>query len=146
MLLSGRPLQSLAACSLILLLGVLLQPHEGFWEAAAFGSRSSFLCPPFSSSLLLSFVPFLFLFLFSLNLILSLSLSFSPPNSPFTLWWKAGFFFPLMVLISSSAPCFVLAAPTLPRNLSAAIGNSVPACLYVFCPYKCSVYSLLISN
>lgn len=31
----SHPLQSLAACSLILLLGVLLQPHVGFWEAPA---------------------------------------------------------------------------------------------------------------
>ena len=134
-MLLSHPLQSLAACSLILLLGVLLQPHVGFWEAPALLS----LLLPMPSILLLSTpfpCPFLFLFLFSLILILSLPLSFSPPNSPFTLWWKAGFFFfPLMALSTSSAPYFVLAAPTLPRNLSAATGNSVHMHIYVLSTY-----------
>ena len=122
----SRPLRSLAVCSLVLLLGVSLQPCVGLGEAPTFGSGCSLLSPPFSSSLPLSLFPCSSSFFFSLNLILSLSLSFSPPNSPFTLWWKAGFFFfPLMALSLSSAPYFVLAAPTLPRNLSAATGNSV---------------------
>ena len=93
---------------------------------------------PMPSILLLSIpfpCPFLFLFLFSLILILSLPLSFSPSKFPFTLWWKPGFFFPLMALSSSSAPYFVLAAPTLPRNLSAATGNSVHMRIYVLFIY-----------
>ena len=120
MLLSSS-LQSLAAWSLFLLLGVLLRTHVDFWETPTFGSGSA--CPlhppPLHSSSLLSF---LFLFLphshpHSLPL-------FLPTSSPFTFWWKAGFF-PWMALNSSSpSPC-VLAVPTLPRNLSAATGSSV---------------------
>jgi hypothetical protein len=40
-----------------------------------------------------------------------------------------------MALSSSSAPYFVLAAPTLPRNLSAATGNSVHMHIYVLFIY-----------
>lgn len=120
-MLLSRPLRSLAVCGLVLLPGVSLQPCVGLGEAPC-----SLLSPPFSSPLLLSLFPCSSSFFFSLNLILSLSLSFSPPNSPFTLWWKAGFFF-----FSLNGTQFIFSTllcpgcPTLPRNLSAATGNSV---------------------
>lgn len=66
-------LKSLAALQLHLPLGVLLSPMRASEKTAAFGSRSSFLCPPFSSSLPFPLSPSSSSFFFSLNLILSSS-------------------------------------------------------------------------
>ena len=98
-------------------------------------SASSFLCPPFSSSLLLSLAPSSSSF-FSPLFLSSLSPSLSSHPTPLLLSdGRLDFFFPLMALSTSSAPYFVLAAPTLPRNLSAATGNSVHMHIYVLSTY-----------
>ena len=124
-MLLSRPLRSLAVCSLILLLGVSLHPCVGLGEAPTFGSGCSLLSlhsPPLCSfpcslALPLSFSPLI---------LSSLCHSLSPhPTPPLFSDGRLDFFFPLMALSLSSAPYFVLAAPTLPRNLSAATGNSV---------------------
>ena len=86
--------------------------------------------------------------LYSFPLPLPLPLSFLPysyPLSPplflptqlpfYSLMEGWIFFFPLMALSTSSAPYFVLAAPTLLRNLSAATGNSVHMHIYVLSTY-----------